>query len=150
MSLTQVSPDVEDDKLGMLEQARLRAAQIAIPLGTAVSILLVWQIGVRLFEVPTYIAPAPTDVLAVFANEYTLLLRNFWPTLIESLSGFAVGNLAAILIAVAFFFAEFFLGRSPKPDDGVVYAMRRHAEAPLKALPMAPIGSDLSGASNED
>ncbi len=102
MSLTQISSDVDDDKPGLAEQARLRAGHIAIPLGTAVALLLIWQIGVRLFEVPPYIAPAPTDVLAVFANDYPLLLRNFWPTLIESLSGFAVGNLAAILIAVAF------------------------------------------------
>ena len=102
MSLTQVSPDVDNAKPGVFEQARLRAGHIAIPLGTAISLLLIWQIGVRLFEVPNYIAPAPTDVLAVFANDYALLLRNFWPTLIESLSGFAVGNLAAILIAVAF------------------------------------------------
>ncbi|MCR9061765.1 MAG: ABC transporter permease, partial [Rhodobacteraceae bacterium] len=102
MSLVQVSAQAEDPKPTVLDQIRLRAGSVAIPLGTAVSLLLIWQIGVRLFEVPTYIAPAPTDVLAVFTNEFALLMRNFWPTLIESLSGFLVGNLAAILIAVAF------------------------------------------------
>ena len=75
---------------------------LAIPVGTAVALILIWQFGVRIFGVPTYIAPAPSDVVAVFYDEFPLLLRNFWPTLYESVTGFFVGNLAAILIAVAF------------------------------------------------
>ncbi|HBN30374.1 MAG TPA: ABC transporter permease, partial [Rhodobacteraceae bacterium] len=54
------------------------------------SLLLIWQFGVRFFEVPIYIAPAPTDILAVFTSEFPLLMRNLWPTLIESLAGFFV------------------------------------------------------------
>ena len=84
------------------EQARTRLGNIAIPVGTALALLLIWQVGVRLFSVPIYIAPAPSDILAVFRSEFPLLMRNLWPTLIESLAGFAVGNLAAILIAIAF------------------------------------------------
>lgn len=102
MSLVQISPDEKDGEAGLQDQILQRASSAAIPIGTAVSLLLIWQLGVRLFEVPTYIAPAPTDVLAVFVNEFALLSRNFWPTLIESLSGFVVGNLAAIMIAIAF------------------------------------------------
>lgn len=88
--------------VGLSDKGRERLVNIAIPVGTAVALLLIWQAGVRVFGVPTYIAPAPTDILAVFRDEFPLLLRNFWPTLIESLAGFVVGNLAAILIAVAF------------------------------------------------
>ncbi len=77
-------------------------ADLAIPVGTAVALILIWQFGVRIFGVPTYIAPAPSDVVAVFYDEFPLLVRNFWPTLYESVTGFFVGNLAAILIAVAF------------------------------------------------
>lgn len=87
---------------GLSAKDRTRLANVAIPVGTAVALLLIWQGGVRLFGVPQYIAPAPTDILAVFFNEFPLLMRNFWPTLIESIAGFVVGNLAAILIAVAF------------------------------------------------
>lgn len=102
MSLAQVTTDIKNTKSGLFEQLRVRAGNVAVPVVTAAAILFIWQAGVRIFEVPTYIAPAPTDVLAVFANEFPLLVRNFWPTFIESLSGFVVGNLAAILIAVAF------------------------------------------------
>ncbi|WP_018690341.1 ABC transporter permease [Ahrensia kielensis] len=77
-------------------------SNFAVPLGTAISLIAIWQLGVRLFDVPTYIAPAPSDVAFTFVNEFSLLARNFWPTFIESVSGFIVGNLAAILIAIAF------------------------------------------------
>jgi NitT/TauT family transport system permease protein len=71
-------------------------------MATAAAILLIWQAGVRIFDVPNYIAPAPTDVLAVFGQEFPLLMRNFWPTFVESLMGFFAGNIAAILISIAF------------------------------------------------
>ena len=79
-----------------------RLTGIAIPLGTAVALILAWQLGVRLFGVPMYIAPAPSDVAATFVAEFGLLMRNLWPTLLESVAGFVVGNLTAVLIAIAF------------------------------------------------
>lgn len=79
-----------------------RLTNAAVPLGTAAVLLLIWQFGVRYFDVPTYIAPAPTDVGAVFLEELPLLMRNFWPTFTVSIVGFLAGNLAAILIAVTF------------------------------------------------
>ena len=72
------------------------------PLAVVAGILLVWQFGVRYFEVKTFIAPAPTDVLAVLISDHALLLRNFWPTMSEALMGFAVGNTIAVCMAVAF------------------------------------------------
>ncbi|NKB26436.1 MAG: ABC transporter permease subunit [Rhodobacteraceae bacterium] len=96
------TPSQPKPTAGLSVQARERLRNSAIPIGTALALLLIWQLGVRLFGVLQYIAPAPTDILSVFANEYPLLLRNLWPTLIESLSGFAMGNLAAILLAIAF------------------------------------------------
>lgn len=81
---------------------KARWVAAAIPVGTALALIVVWQLGVKLFGVPTYIAPAPTDVLAAYGSKYDILVRNFWPTLYESLLGFFFGNLAAILLSVAF------------------------------------------------
>lgn len=81
---------------------RNRLAAIAIPVATTAGLVLIWELGVRLFGVPTYIAPAPSQVATTFVSEFPQLMRNFWPTFLESLLGFFVGNLAAILIAVAF------------------------------------------------
>ena len=102
MAVTEADVPVAVKSSAMSEVSRERLANILVPLGTAITLLLIWQFGVRFFEVPNYIAPAPTDVIAVFREDFPLLARNFWPTLIESLSGFIVGNTAAILIAIAF------------------------------------------------
>ncbi|WP_299724104.1 ABC transporter permease [uncultured Tateyamaria sp.] len=86
----------------MSKATHQRLIDIGVPVGTAFALLVIWQVGVRLFGVPQYIAPAPTDILGVFVSEFPLLMRNFWPTLIEAISGFFIGNMTAILIAVAF------------------------------------------------
>jgi hypothetical protein len=87
------------------EAARARHERlmgVALPVGTAIALILTWQLGVRLFGVPMYIAPAPSDVAATFVSEFGLLMRNLWPTLLESVAGFVLGNLAVVLIAIAF------------------------------------------------
>lgn len=79
-----------------------RSLKAALPIGTAASLVLTWEIGVRVFGVPSYIAPAPSDVAMIFMEQMPLLMRNFWPTFFESILGFLAGNLAAILLAIAF------------------------------------------------
>ncbi len=101
--------DVENDetteKALIAEQKferRRKIESIAIPIGTVICLLIIWQIGVRLFGVPTYIAPAPSDVAEKLVSQFPILLANFWPTLLEAVLGFITGNLAAVFIAIAF------------------------------------------------
>ena len=103
-----MSITMEIDSEESILEAERRAARrtkwvgIAIPVATAIALLMIWQVGVRFFEVPTYIAPAPSDVGNALVNSFPILMMNFWPTLIEAVAGFLVGNLSAILIAIAF------------------------------------------------
>lgn len=93
-------PDLEATERA--EARRRKIVSTAVPLGTAAALILLWQLGVKAFGVPTYVAPAPSDVAVAFVEKFDILLMNFWPTLMESVAGFAVGNIVAILIAVAF------------------------------------------------
>lgn len=108
MSATEMSPDeiVALDKETRKER-RQKIEGIAVPAITLAVLLLCWEYGVKLFGVPTYIAPAPSDVAATFVDKFPILLKNFWPTLYESVLGFFVGNMAAVLIAVAFVHNKF-------------------------------------------
>lgn len=72
------------------------------PIIAAFGALLLWYLIVDVGGVPEYIAPSPFAVLRTFGESWPLLLRNFWPTLIEALAGFTCGNLAAVLLAVVF------------------------------------------------
>ncbi|MDG4894837.1 MAG: ABC transporter permease [Mesorhizobium sp.] len=75
---------------------------IALPLLGAASILLAWQYLLPLLGVPAYIVPTPTAIFGVFQKNFSLLIDNLRPTLIEALAGFVIGNLAAVLLAVLF------------------------------------------------
>ena len=77
---------------------RRRAPAIVAAFG----ILALWQGIVSGFGVPTWIAPSPVQVLAVFAERGDVLWINFWPTLMEAASGFLVGNTVAAVLAVWF------------------------------------------------
>lgn len=72
------------------------------PLAAVAGLIIAWQAIIMIFGVPTYIAPTPGQVAETLITQAPNLGRNFLPTAMESLSGFLVGNLVAILIAVAF------------------------------------------------
>lgn len=62
----------------------------------------IWQAVVAAFDVPLYLVPAPTDVWGSLVDDWGILLHNLWPTTIESVLGFLLGNLVAVLLAVVF------------------------------------------------
>jgi len=86
------------DTARRMDKWRHRAPAIVAALG----LLLLWQLIVSGFGVPTYIAPSPIQVLEVFANQGNVLWINFWPTLMEAAAGFALGNAIAVVLAVWF------------------------------------------------
>ena len=64
--------------------------------------ILTWQLVVWLGEVPDYIAPSPAQVIGVFYTRADILWINFWPTFMEALAGFVLGNSIAVVLAVWF------------------------------------------------
>lgn len=71
-------------------------------IAAAISLVILWQLIVWAFSVPTYMAPSPVDVMFAFHENASILWNNFWPTLYEALLGFVGGNTIAILLAVWF------------------------------------------------
>ena len=68
-------------------------------LGIAV-ILLVWQGYTRLLGVSRIVLPSPSDILMASIERYDLLLRETWPTVLESVAGFALAVAIGIPLAV--------------------------------------------------
>ena len=85
------------ERLKMRQRFRRAPAIVA-----AVGMVVVWHLIVTGFEVPTYIAPSPWQVLQVFAEQGDILWINFLPTLLEAVCGFVLGNSVAVLLAVWF------------------------------------------------
>ena len=61
-----------------------------------------WEAIVYFGEVKPFIAPAPLVVAQTFIAKFWMFMDNLWPTVVEAIGGFLIGNLFAILLAIAF------------------------------------------------
>jgi len=73
-----------------------------VPAGAFSTALVVWHLIIVVFRVPQFIAPSPLQVAHALRAQSGLLMANTWPTLMEALAGFLVGNVVAVLIAIGF------------------------------------------------
>jgi len=77
-----------------------RARDVVLPLATAGVVLVLWEVVVRAFKVPPVILPPPSDVLALFARNYPLLLEHAVPTLTETVVGFVLAVVMGVGLAI--------------------------------------------------
>jgi ABC-type nitrate/sulfonate/bicarbonate transport system permease component len=71
----------------------------AAPWLAVLFLLLVWELGVRLYNLPGYILASPSQVLAVMTDIYPALCFHGGMTLLEAVSGFILAIIAAFIIA---------------------------------------------------
>ena len=84
------------------EQARLRLKRRLLPITGIVGFILFWAALVYGLQVPPFVAPSPTAVVETLVVNLPKLMQNLLPTAIEAVSGFLIGNLAAIVLATVF------------------------------------------------
>jgi NitT/TauT family transport system permease protein len=76
--------------------------RLLLPLLVIAILIALWDILIRVFAVPAYVIPTPLSVWQALVKERARLLDNAMPTIVESIGGFALGNLVAIAAAIAF------------------------------------------------
>ncbi|MCK4599342.1 ABC transporter permease [Candidatus Bipolaricaulota bacterium] len=67
--------------------------------------LLLWEVGVRLFNVPFYILPTPSRILLVFFTNLPLLLSHGSMTILEVAMGMLIGGVGGIVLALIIFYS---------------------------------------------
>jgi NitT/TauT family transport system permease protein len=73
----------------------------ALPMISAAIWLILWQLTVWWFSLPSVIAPAPTQVFAIlFGSQLPDLLTNGFYTGIEAIAGFGLACLVGLLLAL--------------------------------------------------
>lgn len=81
--------------------ARLTLLGRAVPVAVALALLLlIWQLGAMLLDIPTYILPRPAEIVATVIDKWALLREGLWVTLVEAVGGFLAGAAIGILLAV--------------------------------------------------
>jgi NitT/TauT family transport system permease protein len=70
------------------------------PLATFALLLVAWHVATRVFEWPIWLVPSPLDVASSLWEYRSLLPRQVWVTLLESVAGFGLATAAGIPLAV--------------------------------------------------
>lgn len=107
MTSVTYSAQAMADQDRQVELYRARARRLAmrrriLPLVAIVVLLALWEFCVRFFEVPNFIAPAPSAVAQTLVSRFPMFMENLLPTAMQAIAGFLIGNLAAIAVATAF------------------------------------------------
>lgn len=71
------------------------------PLAGIMVFLTIWQVGVVVYQVPTYLLPPPTEIARTFIDQFPRLLFHGWITTYEMLAGYALAVGIAIPLAIA-------------------------------------------------
>lgn len=72
-----------------------------MPLTLVLLLIAIWQMADRLFGIPPYILPRPSDFLPQFWLSPAVLWHNTWATAYVTLAGFIIGASLAIPLALA-------------------------------------------------
>lgn len=98
--------DGEAQAVYLAAKRRLLWRRRLLPLITFLALLVAWEISVKVFGIRPFIAPAPSAVFHVLVAKFPMLMQNLLPTAIEAISGFLIGNIAAVTIATAFAYKD--------------------------------------------
>ena len=71
-----------------------------------VCLLLLWEVGVRLFQPSPLILPAPSAVFAEIWDEPMLYVSNTWYTVLNTLVGFVMAVVIGVGLAVAIVYSK--------------------------------------------
>jgi NitT/TauT family transport system permease protein len=81
-----------------MNQAVMKQAR---PWLVTLGLVVVWELSCRLFSVPTFVLPAPSQILDASIQFREPLLMNGLQTLITTVAGFAIAIVVGVLLGVA-------------------------------------------------
>lgn len=83
-----------------------RVLDLAPACGLFLSVVVVWEVLVRLLDMPSYLLPAPSAIAAKLWQNRGMLMENLGWTMGAAVMGFALGMLLAVVLAVLFLYSR--------------------------------------------
>lgn len=74
---------------------------------TLIVLVLVWELGVRVFKIPEFLVPAPSTVVGVLFSRGNILMEHMFVTLRETMYGFMLGLVAGVFFAILIVYSRF-------------------------------------------
>src|SRR5580704_3798637 len=79
-----------------------RVLRVALPIAVLALVLLVWEMAVRIGNIPPYVLPAPGLILQTLVADWSLLWQSLLVTLLTTLEGFLLAAIGGVGLAVMF------------------------------------------------
>lgn len=70
------------------------------PMLVIAALLLLWEVLVQIFEIPLYVLPAPSDMIAAFVMEFPELMRHAGITFMEAAFGMLISILVGVIVGI--------------------------------------------------
>lgn len=104
----QVSAGAGNLEAGIRERRRDRARRERIgafiyPVGIMVALIAVWEAAARLFSIPPYLLPAPSEIVLSMESNSAVLIKESVGTTFEILLGFALSVAVGVPLALAIY-----------------------------------------------
>jgi NitT/TauT family transport system permease protein len=103
---------------------------VALPVGFALAVLLIWEVTVRMASVPEAILPPPSAVLAQLVEHWDILLTHAWPTTLDTVAAFGISIPLGVLLAAVMTWSPT-LNKAMYPNVVLFQLVPKIALAPL-------------------
>ncbi|UOQ86423.1 ABC transporter permease [Gracilibacillus salinarum] len=74
--------------------------KVSLPVIMIISILLIWEGSSRLLQIPSWILPAPTEIITEAIQGWANFQQHVWATVSLTTGGFIIGTLCGLIIAM--------------------------------------------------
>ena len=112
---------------------RVSWRNIAEPVLFFLALIVLWQVLVAVIKIPTFILPAPAELVSSFIRKLPVLGSHSLITFIEAVGGFLVSLVLGVGFAVAVVYSPH-LQNTIYPLIVILYAMPKSAFAPLMVI----------------
>jgi NitT/TauT family transport system permease protein len=106
---------------------RYRQMQVLMPWLATIGLFVVWEVACRLFDIPQFILPAPSQIIDAMAEYPMPIMQNALQTLFTTVIGFAIAIVTGLLLGLA-------VGASPLVYHGLYPLLIAFNSIPKVAL----------------
>lgn len=102
MSQPQDRPDRQNGRTPISSTAVQRTLRFLLPVVVAAAGTGLWELTVRVFEIPPYVLPSPSAIFTTLISDRDVLFQSLLTTLLTTLEGFLAASIGGILLALLF------------------------------------------------
>jgi len=78
-----------------------RSRDTLVAAGASVGLFVLWELAVRLFKIPSFVLPAPSQAIGSLLPVWGVVMGHAWQTLWTTLAGFGIAVATGVLLGAA-------------------------------------------------